>query len=76
MMKEISDALQHKYFITLKFFVIAKNLNDKKFLNFPFIFSLFKEQSPKMKLSGRCSALVLSPSRLMRVFSERKKLYG
>ncbi|VDM12914.1 unnamed protein product [Wuchereria bancrofti] len=33
------------------------------------------EQSTKMKLSGRCGALILSPLRLMRVFSERKQLY-
>uniref|UniRef100_A0A158Q8G2 non-specific serine/threonine protein kinase n=1 Tax=Elaeophora elaphi TaxID=1147741 RepID=A0A158Q8G2_9BILA len=35
----------------------------------------FLEQSSKIKLSGRCRALILSPLRLMRVFAERKQLY-
>ncbi|KAL3989516.1 Protein kinase domain family protein [Acanthocheilonema viteae] len=33
------------------------------------------EQSSKIKLSGRCRALILSPLRLMQVFVERKQLY-
>uniref|UniRef100_A0A915Q2A4 non-specific serine/threonine protein kinase n=1 Tax=Setaria digitata TaxID=48799 RepID=A0A915Q2A4_9BILA len=35
----------------------------------------FMIPSPKIKPSSRCRALILSPLRLIRVFTERKKLY-
>lgn len=42
---------------------------------FVLFLSFFKEQSTKIKLSDRCRALILSPLRLMRLFSERRQLY-